>query len=97
MDEEKVANAKAKNFLEAHIFETKDAMYSEVVESVSTEEQREVIVAALTEAGDWMEDDGYIAETKVGGVTYIALPRKRGSVHRTTPRLSFPFRFTRIN
>ena len=64
-DEEKKANEKAKNALESHVFETKDAMYSEVVVEVSTEEQREVIVTALNEVGDWLEDEGYIAETKV--------------------------------
>ena len=73
-DDDKVANEQARNNLESHIFETKDAMYSDLVISVSTEEQREVILSALNEAGDWMEDDGYFAETKVrvwgcGGVS----------------------------
>ena len=64
-DDEKAANEQARNNLESHIFETKDAMYSDLVMSVSTEEQREAILSALTEAGDWMEDEGYFAETKV--------------------------------
>lgn len=64
-DEEKVANEHAKNSLESHIFETKDAMYSEAVVAVTTPEQRETILAALTEAGNWLEDDGYFAETSV--------------------------------
>ena len=63
-----MANEKAKNSLESHVFETKDAMYSEAVTTVSTEEQREVIVAALNEAADWLEDEGYIAKTKVGQI-----------------------------
>lgn len=67
-DEDKVANEKAKNSLESHIFETKDAMYSEAVMGVSTEDQREVIITALSEAADWLEDEGYIAETKVTSV-----------------------------
>jgi len=64
-DDEKLANEQARNNLESHIFETKDAMYSEAVMAVSTEDQREVILAALTEAGDWMEEEGYGSETKV--------------------------------
>ncbi len=64
-DEEKKANEQARNALESHVFETKDAMYSDAVMEVSTEEQREVITTALNEVGDWMEDDGYIADTKV--------------------------------
>lgn len=61
-----MANEKAKNSLESHIFETIDAMFSEEVVGVSTTEQRGVITTALTEAGDWLEEDGYIAGTKVG-------------------------------
>ena len=64
-DDDKVANEQAKNNLESHIFETKDAMYSEPVVAVTTAEQRETILAALTEAGNWLEDDGYFAETSV--------------------------------
>ena len=40
-------------------------MYSELVMEVSTEEQREVILTALNEAGDWLEDEGYLSDTKV--------------------------------
>ena len=64
-DNDKKANEQAKNNLESHIFETKDAMYSEVVVAVTTAEQRETILAALTDAGNWLEEDGYIAETSV--------------------------------
>ena len=60
-----MANEQAKNSLESHIFETKDAMYSEAVVTVTTAEQRETILAALTDAGNWLEDDGYFAETSV--------------------------------
>ena len=64
-DDDKKANEQAKNNLESHIFETKDAMYSEAVVAVTTAEQRETILAALTEAGNWLEEDGYHAETSV--------------------------------
>ena len=71
-DDDKKANEKAKNNLESHIFETKDAMYSEAVVAVTTAEQREVILGALTEAGDWLEDEGYFAETSVSS-TFLSL------------------------
>ena len=64
-DEEKAANEAAKNNLEAHVFETQDAMYSEGVVAVTTEEQREVILSALREAADWLDEDGWAAETQV--------------------------------
>ena len=70
-DLDKVANEQAKNALESHVFETKDAMYSEAVMGVSTEEQREVILTALNEAADWLEDEGYIAETKVRTCEFV--------------------------
>ena len=67
VDEDKFANEQARNNLESHIFETQDAMYSEAVVGVSTEEQREVILTALQEANTWMEEEGYGAKTKVRG------------------------------
>ena len=46
-------------------------MYSEGVVAVTTAEQRETILAALTEAGNWMEDDGYFAETSVSLLSFF--------------------------
>ena len=75
VDEDKLANEQARNNLESHIFETQDAMYSEAVVGVSTEEQREVILAALREANTWMEEEGYGAKTKVSeGMTTLPSP-----------------------
>lgn len=64
-DEEKAANEAARNNLEAHVFETKDAMYSDKVVAVTTEQQREEVLSALREAADWMEEEGWAAETQV--------------------------------
>ena len=64
-DDEKRENEVAKNNLESHVFETRDAMYSDPIIAVSTEEQREVILTALREATDWLDDEGYTADTKV--------------------------------
>ena len=46
-------------------------MYSDAVIAVSTEDQRKVILDALREAVDWMDEDGYAAETKVGTLGWI--------------------------
>ena len=64
-DDEIAANEKAKNSLESHIFEMRDKLEREMFVTVSTEEQRGTIRTALLEAFDWLEEEGYIAETKV--------------------------------
>ena len=66
IDQDKRDNEQAKNNLESHVFQTLDAMYSEPVVAVTTEEQREEVLVALTEASNWLDDEGYMAETKVG-------------------------------
>ena len=66
IDQDKRDNEQAKNNFESHVFQTLDVMYSEPVVAVTTEEQREEVLAALTEASDWLDDEGYMAETKVG-------------------------------
>ena len=62
-DEEKKENEKSKNSLEAFIFETRDALFLEGVIGVSTEAERQTASDALKEAADWLEEDGYTAET----------------------------------
>ena len=64
-DEDKKENEKAKNSLESHIFEVTDFMYSEEGMYVSTDTERDTILEALRVAGEWMEDEGYDAETEV--------------------------------
>ena len=64
-DEDKKENEKAKNSLESHIFEVTDFMYSEEGIVVSTDTERDTILEALRVAGEWMEDEGYDAETEV--------------------------------
>ncbi len=79
-DDDKAANEVAHNNLESHIFETKDLMYDDsVVVAVSTAEQREVVLTVLSEAGEWMEDEGYLADTKVC-VVYVCGREERDSV-----------------
>jgi hypoxia up-regulated 1 len=62
-DEDKRENERQKNNLESHIFETQDKMHSEEVQAHSTEEERTSILDALRIASEWMDDDGYAAET----------------------------------
>lgn len=64
-DDEKLANEAARNNLESHIFEMLDAVDSDAVLAVTTKEQREEIRTALQVGADWMDEEGYAAETKV--------------------------------
>ncbi|XP_040006269.1 hypoxia up-regulated protein 1 isoform X2 [Xiphias gladius] len=55
---------KTLNSLEAFIFETQDKLYQEDFQLVLSEEEKEQISAKLTEASEWMDEDGYTATTK---------------------------------
>jgi len=56
--------ADAKNDLETYIYNTKEKMWDEELEKVSTEEQREEVREALSTAADWLETDGTDVSTK---------------------------------
>lgn len=64
-DEDKKENERSKNNLESHIFETQDKVYSEEFITYSTEEERKTILDALKTTGEWLEEDGYVAETDI--------------------------------
>ncbi len=90
-DEERLANEHARNDLESHIFEFIDGMHSDYVIAVSTEEQREAILASLREASDWLEEDGYAAETKEYKDRLRSLKRvSRSLVRRVTEAAKRP-------
>ncbi|XP_070699725.1 hypoxia up-regulated protein 1 [Pempheris klunzingeri] len=55
---------KTLNSLEAFIFETQDKLYHEDYQLVVSEEEKEQISAKLSEASEWMDEDGYSATTK---------------------------------
>ncbi|KAI3373683.1 hypothetical protein L3Q82_021961 [Scortum barcoo] len=55
---------KTLNSLEAFIFETQDKLYQEDFQLVVSEEEKEQISAKLSEASEWMDEDGYTATTK---------------------------------
>ncbi|NXV35828.1 HYOU1 protein, partial [Rissa tridactyla] len=63
-DLEKQEREKSANSLESFIFETQDKLYQEEYQFVSTEEQRDEISKKLSEASNWMEEEGYAASTK---------------------------------
>uniref|UniRef100_A0A665U453 Hypoxia up-regulated protein 1 n=1 Tax=Echeneis naucrates TaxID=173247 RepID=A0A665U453_ECHNA len=55
---------KTLNSLEAFIFETQDKLYQDDYQLVVSEEEKEQISAKLSEASEWMDEDGYTATTK---------------------------------
>jgi len=48
-------------------------MISDDVLLLSSEEERDLIIGSLTESGNWMEEDGYFAETKVCTCTHVCI------------------------
>ncbi|XP_051540205.1 hypoxia up-regulated protein 1 [Myxocyprinus asiaticus] len=63
-DLEKQEREKTLNSLEAFIFETQDKMYQDEYQAVVTEEEKEQISGKLSEASNWMDEEGYTASTK---------------------------------
>ncbi|TRY90576.1 hypothetical protein DNTS_018356 [Danionella cerebrum] len=71
-DLEKQEREKSLNSLEAFIFETQtsliayvqDKLYQDEYQSVVTEEEKQEISGKLSEASEWMDEDGYSAGTK---------------------------------
>lgn len=58
-DDAKFANEQAKNLLESHIFNMRDVLDSKEGQLLSTEGEREKIQEALSEASDWLDDEGW--------------------------------------
>ena len=58
-DDAKYANEHAKNLLESHIFNMRDKLSSDEGQLLSTEEEREKIEQALSEASEWLDDEGW--------------------------------------
>ncbi len=56
--------AEAKNELESYIYGTKEKLWDEELEKVSTEEQREEAREALNNAAEWLDDEGVDASIK---------------------------------
>jgi hypothetical protein len=48
-----------KNTLESHIFDTRDKLNNDLGEELSTEAERETINQALSQASDWLDDEGW--------------------------------------
>ncbi|XP_058948483.2 hypoxia up-regulated protein 1 [Pocillopora verrucosa] len=69
-DEAKAANERAKNLLETHIYGMREELFTDTGVLLSTEEEREKIDQALSEASDWLDDEGWdstadVYETKL--------------------------------
>lgn len=58
-DDAKVADERAKNLLETHIYDMREKLFSDEGVLLSTEEEREKINQALGEASDWLDDEGW--------------------------------------
>lgn len=58
-DDAKYANEHAKNLLESHIFNMRDKLSGDEGQLLSTEEEREKIEQALSEASEWLDDEGW--------------------------------------
>ena len=58
-DDAKIANARAKNSVESFLFETRDKLSDEEGETLMTEEEREKLETVLSEASDWLDDEGW--------------------------------------
>ena len=58
-DDAKFANEHAKNLLESHIFDMRDKLDGDLGRLLSTEDEREKIEQALSEASEWLDDEGW--------------------------------------
>ncbi|XP_006815044.2 hypoxia up-regulated protein 1-like, partial [Saccoglossus kowalevskii] len=74
-DEEKAEKEKAMNSLESFIFETQDKLSQSEYEKASTEEERTELSGKLSEASDWLYEDGYDADAKVFKEKYKELKK----------------------
>uniref|UniRef100_A0A8C8JQ75 Hypoxia up-regulated protein 1 n=1 Tax=Oncorhynchus tshawytscha TaxID=74940 RepID=A0A8C8JQ75_ONCTS len=63
-DLKKQEREKTLNSLEAFLFDTQDKMYQEEYQAVMLEEEKENILAKLSQVSTWMDEDGYSASTK---------------------------------
>uniref|UniRef100_A0A8C7CST2 Hypoxia up-regulated protein 1 n=1 Tax=Oncorhynchus kisutch TaxID=8019 RepID=A0A8C7CST2_ONCKI len=63
-DLKKQEREKTLNSLEAFLFDTQDKMYQEEYQAVVLEEEKENILAKLSQVSTWMDEDGYSASTK---------------------------------
>lgn len=49
----------------------RDHLYSDIGETLSTEEERETISQALSQASDWLDDEGWDAKADVSMRSFI--------------------------
>ncbi|XP_025049816.1 hypoxia up-regulated protein 1 [Alligator sinensis] len=96
-DLEKHEREKSANSLESFVFETQDKLFQEEYQFVSTEEQREEISRKLSEASNWMEEEGYAATTKELKEKLIELKKLcKGLFFRVEERKKWPDRLAAL-
>lgn len=70
-DDAKVANERAKNLLETHIYDMREKLFSDEGVLLSTEGEREKINQALSEASDWLDDEGWDSTADVSQTSVV--------------------------
>lgn len=63
LDFKRRAREEARNHLEAFVYRIQDFLYDDVVEQVSTEDERETLREQLSDASDWLYEEGEHADT----------------------------------
>ncbi|GAB5586845.1 lumenal Hsp70 protein [Umbelopsis nana] len=62
-DAKRRAREEARNHLEAFVYRIQDFLYDEIVELVSTEDERETLREQLSATSDWLYEEGEYADT----------------------------------
>lgn len=64
-DVAKMENEQSKNTLESFLYNFKDKLYSDAVEEISTEEERNKISEKFAEVSDWLDEDGFDSTAEI--------------------------------
>ena len=67
----KLENERTKNSLESFLYNFKDKLYSDAVEVLSTEEERNKINEKFSEVSDWLDEDGFDSTADVSSSQLI--------------------------
>ena len=67
----KFENEQAKNSLESFLYDFKDKLFSDAVEELSTEEERNKINEKFSEISDWVNEEGFDSTADVSNLHMI--------------------------
>ncbi|XP_062392613.1 hypoxia up-regulated protein 1 isoform X2 [Sardina pilchardus] len=97
-DLQKQEREKSLNSLEAFIFETQDKLYQDEYQAVVSEEEKEQLSSKLSEASNWMDEDGYSAATKELKEKLSELKKvSKGMFFRVDERRKWPDRLATLD